>query len=218
MVMPAEVRLTYSDGANETRRIPIEMWNYGPHHAFTVPTASRRLVGLEVDPRHVYPDMDRGNNRWGSTPGALRAAQPPAAQAPAAKMPAAQPPQPAPAAVQAPAAPLPAAVPPQPAPAQPQPEPPPVTEEAALDMMRSDLEALVQHERRFFEANLTYTRDLAALGFVPSQGVTIAIGYANNRGFRAIARHGATSHMCGAYLGSGTPTSPGAREGEAACR
>ena len=64
MYLPAEVRLTWSDGTSETRRIPVEMWNYGRRHAFTVPSGGRRLTLVEVDPRGVYPDMDRANNRW----------------------------------------------------------------------------------------------------------------------------------------------------------
>jgi len=64
MLMPAEVALTWSDGTVETRRIPVEMWNYGPHHAFTVPNNGRTLTKVEVDPRHVYPDMNRRNNVW----------------------------------------------------------------------------------------------------------------------------------------------------------
>lgn len=64
MVMPAEVRLTWSDGVVETRRIPVEMWNYGPRHAFTVATEGRTLVRVEIDPRRVYPDTDRRNNTW----------------------------------------------------------------------------------------------------------------------------------------------------------
>jgi hypothetical protein len=64
MLMPVEVRLTWSDGTSETRRIPVEMWNYGRRHAFSVATAGRRLVGVDVDPRRVYPDVDRANNSW----------------------------------------------------------------------------------------------------------------------------------------------------------
>ena len=93
-----------------------------------------------------------------------------------------------------------------------------MTEGAALSMMRNDLTILVRSEREFFEQNRTYTRDLAALGFAASPGVSVAVGYANSRGFRAIARHAATDRICGTYLGSGTPTSPGAPEGEPACR
>ncbi len=68
MVMPAEVRLTWSDGAADTRVVPVEMWNYGPRHAFTVPTNGRRLMAVEVDPRRAYPDVDRANNRWSRAP------------------------------------------------------------------------------------------------------------------------------------------------------
>jgi hypothetical protein len=64
MVMPAEVRLAWSDGTVETRRIPVEMWNYGRRHAFTLPARLRRLVDVEIDPRRAYPDVDRTNNRW----------------------------------------------------------------------------------------------------------------------------------------------------------
>ena len=64
MLMPAEVLLTWSDGATETRRIPVDMWNYGRRHAFTVENNGRRLARVEVDPRRVYPDIDRANNRW----------------------------------------------------------------------------------------------------------------------------------------------------------
>jgi hypothetical protein len=67
MVMPAEVRLTWGDGTTETRRIPVEMWNYGRHHAFRVPLRGRRLVSVEIDPRRAYPDVDRRNNRWQSS-------------------------------------------------------------------------------------------------------------------------------------------------------
>jgi hypothetical protein len=211
MVMPAEVRLTYSDGANETRRIPVEMWNYGPHHAFTVPTAARSLVAVEVDPRHVYPDVDRGNNRWGRIPliAPARRAKPAVApeRAPVGPpAPSAAPPLTRPSGLPHPVAPA-AAAPGG-----------PVGEEAALSAMRADLSVLVQQERAYFAQHQTYTRDLAALGFAPSPGVTIAIGYANARGFRALARHGATASVCGTFLGSGTPTSSGASEGEPACR
>ena len=68
MLMPAEVTLTWNDKTSETRRIPIEMWNYGRRFAFTVEAGRRRLVRVEIDPRHVYPDIDRRNNRWGRAP------------------------------------------------------------------------------------------------------------------------------------------------------
>ncbi len=64
MVMPVELRLTWSGGTVETRRIPVEMWNYGRRHTLNLDAGGRRLTRVEVDPRAVYPDIVRGNNRW----------------------------------------------------------------------------------------------------------------------------------------------------------
>jgi hypothetical protein len=64
MVMPAEVRLTWSDGSSETRRLPVEIWNLGARFAMSVPARGRQLVRVELDPRLAYPDVERGNNVW----------------------------------------------------------------------------------------------------------------------------------------------------------
>jgi hypothetical protein len=65
MVMPAELKLVYGDGSSEVRRLPVEIWLLGSRHALTVDTGTKRLVRLELDPRHVMPDVNRANNRWG---------------------------------------------------------------------------------------------------------------------------------------------------------
>ena len=65
MVMPAELKLTYDDGTSEVRRLPAEIWMLGSRHALSLNTGSRRLVGVEIDPRRVMPDIDRANDRWG---------------------------------------------------------------------------------------------------------------------------------------------------------
>jgi hypothetical protein len=63
MLMPAELRITYDDGATETVRLPVEMWNLGPRFAYRL-TSKKRVRRVEVDPRHVLPDLDRSNNSW----------------------------------------------------------------------------------------------------------------------------------------------------------
>jgi hypothetical protein len=65
MVMPAELKLVYEDGSNEVRKLPVEIWLLGSRHAMTLDTGPKHLVGLELDPRHVLPDVERRNNRWG---------------------------------------------------------------------------------------------------------------------------------------------------------
>ncbi len=61
MVMPAELKLNFADGSTQTVRLPVEMWNLGPNFLYRVP-GTREVTAAELDPRHVYPDIDRGNN------------------------------------------------------------------------------------------------------------------------------------------------------------
>ena len=68
MVMPAELKLFYDDGSSEVRRLPVEIWLLGSRYAMSVSTGAKRLVGMELDPRHVMPDVERRNNRWGRVP------------------------------------------------------------------------------------------------------------------------------------------------------
>jgi Peptidase family M1 domain len=63
MVLPAELRITFDDGKTETVKLPVEMWNLGPRFLYRL-TSTRRVRRVEVDPRHVLPDMDRSNNVW----------------------------------------------------------------------------------------------------------------------------------------------------------
>lgn len=63
MVMPLTLELRYADGSTETREYPIEMWNLGSRFTARIGT-SRRVVGAVIDPKAIYPDIDRANNRW----------------------------------------------------------------------------------------------------------------------------------------------------------
>ncbi|MEO8909166.1 MAG: M1 family metallopeptidase [Gemmatimonadaceae bacterium] len=61
MVMPSEIAITFADGSRTTVKLPIEMWNLGPQFVYRVPE-KKHVIRAEVDPRHVLPDIDRGNN------------------------------------------------------------------------------------------------------------------------------------------------------------
>ena len=63
MVMPAELKVTYDDGTSEIVSLPVEIWNLGSRFTYA-PAGNKRVVRAELDPRHVLPDMDRGNNVW----------------------------------------------------------------------------------------------------------------------------------------------------------
>jgi hypothetical protein len=61
MMLPLEMDLTFTDGSNERVRLPVEMWNQGSRFAYRLRSAKevRRVV---IDPRRVFPDVDRANN------------------------------------------------------------------------------------------------------------------------------------------------------------
>jgi peptidase M1-like protein len=61
MTLPLEMDVTYADGSTERIRLPVEMWNLGPHFGYRLREGKtpRRVV---VDPRRVLPDVDRSNN------------------------------------------------------------------------------------------------------------------------------------------------------------
>ncbi len=65
MVLPVTLELRYADGSSEIRELPIEMWNLGSRFTARVRTAGGQSVaGVAVDPKGIYPDVDRANNRW----------------------------------------------------------------------------------------------------------------------------------------------------------
>jgi len=224
MLMPVEVRITFDSGAAETRRLPIEMWYYGPHHVTSVVTRGRHVTRVEVDPRQAYPDVDRANNRWSP------AASAPAQAADTARAPAVVPVAAAAAAAgavgaAATAAPAPSGAPPAgavPAAAAAA----AVTEgigaattpDAAMQLMRSDLANLVRAEEDAFTRTGRYATDLGALGFHAAEGVTVTVGYASAEGWRAISRHASTGTRCMVFGGNATPPSPDARPDVPVCR
>ena len=63
MIMPAELRLTYDDNTTQTVRLPVEMWNLGPRFTYRAPQG-KNVRRAEIDPRKVYPDIDRSNDAW----------------------------------------------------------------------------------------------------------------------------------------------------------
>jgi hypothetical protein len=69
MVAPVELLVTAGDGSARTVKLPVESWLRGPRTvwaALTLPGA--KPVRVEIDPRGVYPDVDRSNNAWTAPP------------------------------------------------------------------------------------------------------------------------------------------------------
>ena len=63
MVMPAELAITYTGGATDTVRLPVDMWNLGSRFEYHL-RGGRQVATVVLDPRKVFPDIERRNNRW----------------------------------------------------------------------------------------------------------------------------------------------------------
>ncbi len=63
MVMPVTLELRFTDGSSETRALPVEMWYLGSRFTYRAAT-TKPIVGVVVDPKRIYPDIDRANNEW----------------------------------------------------------------------------------------------------------------------------------------------------------
>ena len=65
MVAPVEMRITNSDGSVRMLKLPVETWLRGTTAVVPLGIAGDVVpVKIELDPRKVYPDVDRTNNTW----------------------------------------------------------------------------------------------------------------------------------------------------------
>jgi hypothetical protein len=64
MVLPVQLELRYGDGTTERRDLPVEMWFLGSKFRYRM-TGPKQVVGVVIDPKRIYPDIDRTNNSWG---------------------------------------------------------------------------------------------------------------------------------------------------------
>jgi hypothetical protein len=62
LVMPVILKLSYSDGTNETIRIPAEVWRRNSQQVVWQHVSSRTLTSAEIDPLWETADANRGNN------------------------------------------------------------------------------------------------------------------------------------------------------------
>ena len=63
LVMPATLRVAYSDGSKRDVRVPVETWLQ--HTSFTLVVSGKKpVVSATLDPQHVLPEADRSNNTF----------------------------------------------------------------------------------------------------------------------------------------------------------
>jgi hypothetical protein len=65
MVMPVTLDVTLDDGTVQRLLLPVEVWYWGDRYVAAVP-GPKRVTQVVVDPDSVFPDVNRGNNRWQS--------------------------------------------------------------------------------------------------------------------------------------------------------
>lgn len=64
MVLPVQLELRYGDGTSERRDLPVEMWSLGSTFRYRI-AGPKQVIGVVIDPRRIYPDIERNNNSWG---------------------------------------------------------------------------------------------------------------------------------------------------------
>jgi hypothetical protein len=62
MVMPVSMEVEYTDGFVETRRLPVEIWSTTNVWRAAWDAGGRTIERITLDPRSVYPDINRENN------------------------------------------------------------------------------------------------------------------------------------------------------------
>jgi hypothetical protein len=63
LVLPATLEVAYKDGSKEWIRIPAEAWLQKGVGLFTF-KGGKPVATVTVDPDHLLPDDDRGNNSF----------------------------------------------------------------------------------------------------------------------------------------------------------
>ncbi|MGH7620652.1 MAG: M1 family metallopeptidase [Gemmatimonadaceae bacterium] len=62
--MPILLAVTRADGKVERLTIPADVWLHGATRYVFSLDATPAITAIEIDPEHVFPDVDRSNNVW----------------------------------------------------------------------------------------------------------------------------------------------------------
>jgi len=62
--MPVRLTITRTDGTTEEQEIPVDAWLKGATRAEVLVVGRLGVTAVEIDAAGVFPDVDRGNNRW----------------------------------------------------------------------------------------------------------------------------------------------------------
>jgi hypothetical protein len=59
--MPLQIEVTFENGNKEFHNLPVEVWEQGSVYKF-IPDAEGVVTKVVVDPKNIFPDMNRANN------------------------------------------------------------------------------------------------------------------------------------------------------------
>ena len=91
-------------------------------------------------------------------------------------------------------------------------------EKAFLASMKSDLRNLATLQDIYHNSNYSYTTDIAAVGLIESDGITVTISEADGTGWAATSAHqGFPNQWCELFQGDASPGGPATVEGQIAC-
>lgn len=62
--MPVDLRITLDNGNTLDRRLPVDTWLSGATEAVVTIDSDSPVRRVEVDPDHIFPDINRMNNSW----------------------------------------------------------------------------------------------------------------------------------------------------------
>lgn len=93
-----------------------------------------------------------------------------------------------------------------------------VKQKSYVTVLKSDLRNLAVAQEMYFEANRSYSNNLAAIRFNPTRGVNLTLT-ATATGWEGIATHpGANPRVCSMFYGDAVPTGPATNEGSPFCQ
>jgi len=63
LIMPVPLKVVLTNGKENEMQLPVEIWQRGATWTFRYPSTGK-IKEVLLDPQHVLPDIDRGNNLW----------------------------------------------------------------------------------------------------------------------------------------------------------
>ncbi|GLB50983.1 peptidase M1 [Neptunitalea chrysea] len=64
--MPVKLKVTYTDGTDEMKELPVEIWERGDSWNYLLKT-KKVVESVEIDPDKITPDVNSSNDVWPST-------------------------------------------------------------------------------------------------------------------------------------------------------